>query len=87
MCAFVDVCCDTLLKVFEENSVFAHEEKLYQPFLSLLKVSKITIMITVNKTCCGICMQTRLDEEMEVFRRENSELIKTSCQAQVYLCL
>ena len=40
VCAFIDVCYDILLKVFEENSVFAHEEKLYQPFLSLLKVSK-----------------------------------------------
>jgi hypothetical protein len=48
--------------VFEESSVFAHEEKLYQPFLSLLK--------------------TRIDEEITVFRNENNELIKTSCQTQ-----
>jgi hypothetical protein len=48
--------------VFEESSVFAREEKLYQPFLSLLK--------------------TRIDEEIAVFRKENNELIKTSCEAQ-----
>ena len=28
-------------------------------------------------------VQTRIDEEIAVFRKENNELIKTSCEAQV----
>lgn len=67
--------------------MFASEEKLYSPFLSLLRVCAFGNAIRHDCSCSCTSTQSRVDEEVEACRKENNDLIKGSCQAQVYITI